>query len=440
MTTTKHRSEKTTPPSRRAILYRQCKEIANRPDILDALRAALHEHGVVGDLKNSVIVFLVLVSRLLAEPASVILKGPTCGGKSKPVDVVLPFVPKSAYVPMTSASNKALFYSSVSYKHRIIIFHEAGGMRDETRELVKVLLTQGYIRRTVTVRKSGGGFETEEIVKEGPTGLVTTTTAVNLDPEIESRVLSLAALDTEEQTNAIIMAKANAAEDGSGEKPPTEVTEWQALQEWLALGPTKVIVPFASSLGTLTRGIALRMRRDFPAVLSFVKAHALLHRRTRDRRDGMIVATIADYRAIWKLIKEVIAAGVDSTVAPEIRETVQAVAKLAARSKPVELSDLVGELGIHRTTAWRRVRDAIKLGYLRDLETRERQACRIVIGNPLPENINILPSPKAVLRHYKSSRKTGTADRLRASARLLRKPQKVDKIDGRGNAKKPSHA
>ena len=86
-------------------------------------------------------------------------------------------------------------------------------------------------------------------------------------------------------------------------------------------------IPYAIELAKLIPPVAVRLRRDFSALLNLIRAHTLLHQATRDRDDqGRIVATIADYAVVRVLIVDLLSEGVEATVSPVVRETVQAVA------------------------------------------------------------------------------------------------------------------
>ena len=129
------------------------------------------------------------------------------------------------------------------------------------------------------------------IKKEGPTGLITTTTAARLHPENETRLLSLTVTDTPEQTRAVMLAQADDAEDDG-----VDYERWHAHQRWLALGERRVVVPFAKRLALEIPTVAVRLRRDFLMLLSLVRANALLHRELRGRDErGRIVANMTDY-------------------------------------------------------------------------------------------------------------------------------------------------
>ena len=74
--------------------------------------------------------------------------------------------------------------------------------------------------------------------------------------------------------------------------------------------------------------MAVRLRRDFGAVLNLIRSHALLHRATREMTGGRIVATVEDYAVVRELISDLISEGAEATVPEIVRETVEAVERL----------------------------------------------------------------------------------------------------------------
>jgi hypothetical protein len=160
-------------------------------------------------------------------------------------------------------------------------------------------------------------------------------------------------------------------------------------------------VPFAQVLSDLIPPAALRMRRDFPAVISSVKAHALMHRKTRGRQDGAIVATIDDdYRPIWKLLDRVISVGVEATVTPQTRELVAAVRKLRKASIKVNHTVLANELGVDKATISRQLKVAAAGDFVENLVRKDGVSSNIVLRDPLPDDIEVLPTPELVLKHF----------------------------------------
>jgi MarR family protein len=81
----------------------------------------------------------------------------------------------------------------------------------------------------------------------------------------------------------------------------------------------------------------------------------------------------------------------DATVPATVRETVDAVSAL--KKNEVSLGELAAKLGLDKSVTSRRVRDATDRGYLVNLETRRGRPARIVLGDPMPEMVKLLPEP-----------------------------------------------
>ena len=229
----------------RSEAWNQCSELARSPSILDSLDAELTRLGVVGERRGAKLIYLALTSRLLDRPVSVCIKGPSSGGKSYLTESVLRLFPEKAYYALTAMSDRALAYSQEPLKHRFLVIYEAAGMAgDFAAYLIRSLLSEGRLRYE-TVEKTKDGLTPKVIEREGPTGLLVTTTALRLHPENETRMLSLTVTDTQEQTAAVFQALANEA------RHTVDVSRWLALQMWLATGPSIVVIPFAEALADL---------------------------------------------------------------------------------------------------------------------------------------------------------------------------------------------
>jgi hypothetical protein len=190
--------------------------------------------------------------------------------------------------------------------------------------LIRSLLSEGRIRYEL-VEKTKDGMKPRLIQKDGPTGLIVTTTAARLHPENETRLLSLAVKDTPEQTRAILHALAG----GNERDIAVEFVRWQGFQNWIVGGECRVVVPFAEKLAGLVPPVAVRLRRDFRLLLTLIEAHALLHRESRERDNwGRIVATLNDYAEVRELVADLFAESVEAMVKPEVRKTVAAVIAL----------------------------------------------------------------------------------------------------------------
>jgi hypothetical protein len=370
--------------------WERCASLAKKPNILEEFAAELVRVGVVGERRAAKLIYLALTSRLLDRPVSIAVKGPSSGGKSFLVESTLKFFPPEAYYALTAMSERSLAYSEEPLKHRHLVVFEAAGMAsDLATYLIRSLLSEGRIRYE-TVEKTKEGLVPRLIEREGPTGLVVTTTSLRLHPENETRIISLTITDTQEQTAAVFRALAQEHRD------EIDLSQWQALQTWLATGPTGVAIPFADRLAKLVPPLAVRLRRDFKVVLTLIRAHALLHQASRRKDEkGQIIAEIEDYAVVRELVADLVAFGVEAIVKPEVRDVVKAVAALLKNEREwVRQSELRSVLRLDKSAISRRVADSLEGGYLKNLEERKGRPARLVLGDALPESREILPGPE----------------------------------------------
>ena len=360
--------------------------LMRRADILEALGKAVEGSGLVGEADNAKILYLALTSRLFERPVSIAIKGVSAGGKSYTVETVLKFFPNAAFFARTGMSEKALIYSEESFKHRFIIIYEAVGMSSDMMSyIIRTLLSEGRIDYELVDKTASDGLLPKHIVKEGPIGLITTTTQARLHPENETRLLSLSVVDTKEQTKAVMKSLAADRAD------LVDYVPWHLLQMRLAEGERRVEVPFAGQLADLIPPVAVRLRRDFKLLLTLVRAHALLHRETRGRdAQGRIIATVTDYGVVKSLVLKLFSEGVGATVSDTIRETVEAVEGVG---KEVSITTLAKLLNLDKSAVTHRVRKAIERGFLVNREEKKGLPARIEVLDPLPDAQEILPDP-----------------------------------------------
>jgi hypothetical protein len=369
--------------------WKLCSTLAGTADILDELDHTLSELGLVGERRTAKLIYLAVTSRLLDRPVSIAVKGPSSGGKSFVVESTLKLFPPEAFYALSAMSDRALAYSSEPLRHRYLVIYEAAGMASEfATYLIRTLLSEGRLRYE-TVEKTKDGLTPRLIEREGPTGLIVTTTSLRLHPENETRMLSLTITDTQNQTAAVFLALAR-----DGVEPEVDFSPWHALQMWLSKKRTAVAIPFADRLAQMVPPVAVRLRRDFKTVLMLIKAHALLHQVTRPRDESdRVIATLDDYSAVRALVSDLVAEGIDVTVKPEVRETVEAASRLLNDGDAeVRQADLARALKLDKSSISRRVAGALDGGFLKNLEDRKGRPARLVLGEPLPEDLEVLPS------------------------------------------------
>jgi len=401
-----------------------------KSDVLEKVVQYCREFGIVGEERNLKVIYLALTSRILDRPISLALKGPSSGGKNIILKQVLELFPESAYYQISSMSEKALFYSGESFVHRFVIIYEAAGLSsDFVSYVIRSLLSEGRIRH-ITVEQTEKGMHELVLDKEGPTGIITTTTLISLHPENETRLLSLTIADDPIQTKRILMNIAERSMGGAVNQDSPD--RFIAYQKWLErVGKTDVVIPFAGVLAELTEPAAVRMRRDFTTVINLIKMVAIIYQQQRNvDEQNRIIASLEDYRIVFDLIADLINEGAESSIKPKIRQTVAAVSTLLLseeldcpksissldNQKSVYIAALARELGLDSSVISRRVKEAIKEGFLENLETRSGFRARLILGRKIPDDSSVLPSPEelennwsdllesnAIVQHFQNS-------------------------------------
>jgi hypothetical protein len=289
--------------------------------------------GLTGEERNARLVYLVVASRVLDHPASAAVKGLSGAGKSYTVECVLRAFPASAVIVMTAMSEHALIYMRDSFAHRTLVLYEATALREgreknegnQTAMFIRTLLSEGRLIYPTVQKDEHGNLVTIVIEKEGPTNFLVTTTATSLHNENETRMLSLAADDSKDQTTAVLKAIASGKKRSSA-----DFSDWHALDHWIWHANHDVTVPYAGWLAANIPPVAVRLRRDFATLLALVETHAILHQLDRETdENGRIVAIPDDYLAVRELVADLMSDAVGTTVKATVRQTVDAIRQLA---------------------------------------------------------------------------------------------------------------
>jgi hypothetical protein len=235
--------------------------------------------------------------------------------------------------------------------------------------------------------------------------------------------------DSPAQTKRIIEAEAlkvSGQVEDSSQRDEALFRQWHALHSWIAGGEHRVVIPFATAIADLIEPVAVRLRRDFPAVMSLVQAHALLHQVSREQdQRGRIIATLDDYDAVRELVKGAMAEAAEQTVPKTVRATVEVVGAILAsdereRNSGVTIKEIAQNIGIDRSAAQRRVRESIERGFLATPDQPKRgKITRVCLGDPMPEDKPLLPTAEEIRELWEQ---TGKPQPVPVNAKQRRKP------------------
>jgi hypothetical protein len=382
------------------------------PALLHHIAEAIADRGGVGERANALILYLAVLSQVTAAPISVVVKGDSAGGKSHLVGQVLVLFPADCHIDFSSMSDKAMLYDQRSYSHKTIVIFEVHGQGSEfSNYIIRTLVSEGCIRHQ-TVETTPHGLVPREIVKEGPTNFITTTTFPELHAENETRVWTILVDDSPSTTKQVLVIQAKRA---SGGFQPKDVEYLRIAVEWLKLaGATEAVVPYAELLSAAMPDRPLRLRRDFPRLLLLIQVVTLVHQRQRARDDaGRVVATLADYAMVRALVLPTFARTIMGMTekTTELVEALEGVLeeKIANNNvKPadarVSYSDLVKETGKPKYYITRWLQPALEIGLVDNTNAGERGRPAVLkMGHYTLEDGDVLPTVRELAEQLNSN-------------------------------------
>jgi hypothetical protein len=383
----------------RASLFTLVEPLATRKDIFtEVLNVIQKDLGLSGESANVKGVYLVAISRLLVgtRPASLFLKGTQASGKTFIIKRVLHlFEQYFAWLEENGGSDKAFVYDNKPLKHRIIFYPEADMLGDANHfitQVMKVMISENKFLYKVTVKnEESGQYETIEIIKEGPISVMCSTALQNLNPDLETRAITLHADESKEQTVRVLAGRAvsvSGREIVDSEAITARVQMFQDFDKWLSLHPTRqVIVPYFSAIvdGLVDPPVIFR-RYVCESLLALIQASALMHHYHREETEqGYIVANIEDYGHAYDVTCEVFQRELGgSAPSPTQQRILEWVDKQLQESKsPVVVASsraISLAIGIAGSTIKDNVKTMVSQGLLENSEIARGKPYKLKLG------------------------------------------------------------
>ena len=263
------------------------------PELFERILGDFERSGVVGERTNKLIGYLAAVSRKLSEPLAIIIQSSSAAGKTSLMEAVLSFMPEEDRVKYSAMTGQSLFYmGGRDLRHKILAIVEEEGAQKASYAL-KLLQSEGELCIASTGKDPvSGRLVTQEYRVEGPVMILLTTTAIEIDEELQNRCIVLTVDEEREQTQAIHRLQRE-SRTLSGLRARHERQRVLALHQnaQRLLRPLEVVNPYARELTFLDD--RTRTRRDHLKYLTLIEAIALLHQHQRsvksERLEGLEV-------------------------------------------------------------------------------------------------------------------------------------------------------
>ncbi|MBF4473914.1 hypothetical protein [Methanobacterium formicicum] len=255
--------------------------ILKKPDLLSFIDEALYERSpddgfIIGEVESKHTLNFNCVGARLGLSTINTLKGASSIGKTNTANVVTGL---HRTKKVGSLSDTALKYADDLYNIDILYIQET--LEEEFKNKETRLMSAddgGFIAETTIKNPKTGEFKVQQTTIPVKT-LVTTTTAIEIDPEFASRNFIIPVDDSEEQTKRILEENFK-----STEKKLQEIkgemdfnTKYEDLKDSYNLLKTyTVLIPYESNLLEIFPTSNPRARRDSKKLMQLIKESALL--------------------------------------------------------------------------------------------------------------------------------------------------------------------
>ncbi len=310
----------------------QAMELLRSPNLIERIVDDLTACGLVGESTNKLVAYLAAVSRKLDAPLAVLVQSSSAAGKSTLMDAILALTPEEDRVKYSAMTGQSLFYiGNGNLKHKILAIAEEEGASRASYAL-KLLQSDGELIMASTGKDPAtGNLVTQEYRVEGPTMIFTTTTAIDIDAELQNRCLVLSVDESRQQTQAIHrLQRDKRTLEGLARKAGRADIQKLHKNAQRLLKPLEVMNPHADHL--TFPDSATRTRRDHEKYLTLIDVIALLHQHQRPikttTRNGQsieyIEATLDHIAQANALAHEVLGRSLDE-LPPQTRRLLETV-------------------------------------------------------------------------------------------------------------------
>jgi len=354
-------------------------ELLQTPNLADRILADFEACGIVGERTNKLVGYLAATSRKLDSPLAVVVQSSSAAGKTSLMDAVLAMMPEEERIKYSAMTGQSLFYmGETNLKHKILaIVEEEGASR--AAYALKLLQSEGEL----TIASTGkdpqtGNLVTQEYRVEGPVMMFLTTTAVDVDPELQNRCLVFAIDEGREQTRAIHkLQRSRRTLEGILARAEREDILTVHRNAQRLLRPLAVLNPYAPSLTFPDE--ATRTRRDHEKYLTLIDTIALLHQyqrqvKTTQRRGKTIEyveVTLDDIALANALAHEVLGRSLDE-LPPQTRRMLMLIEEMvAARTQVRSIAREAFRFSrrdVREATGWSDFQVKVHMRKLEDLE------------------------------------------------------------------------
>lgn len=288
---------------------REAIKFLKRKDLLLKTNELIGKAGVIGEVGNRLLMYLIFTSRKTNNPLHCISLGSSGVGKTHLQSKVSELIPEEDKIEITVLSANAFYYfNRTELQHKLILIEDLDGAESVLYPL-RELQSKKRITKTVVHKDARGNTKTIHLTVEGPVSVSGCTTQESIYEDNSNRNFLLYIDESSEQDIRIMNYQRRASAGKLNEQE--EIKSKELLKDvQRVLKPIKVINPFAEYL-ELPQSV-FKPRRTNSHYLQFIEAITFYCQWQRQRKydeqtgEEYIETTIEDIKQANELIIDVL--------------------------------------------------------------------------------------------------------------------------------------
>ena len=367
-----------------AIEEKEAIKFLKDKDLLKKTNELIGKSGVIGEVNNRLLMYLIFTSRKTNNPLHCISLGSSGVGKTHLQSKVAELIPEEDKVEITVLSANAFYYfNRTELQHKLILIEDLDGAESVLYPL-RELQSKKRITKTVVHKDAKGTTKTIHLTVEGPVSVAGCTTQESIYEDNSNRSFLLYIDESEEQDVRIMnyqrLISAGKLNEDEEYKSRELLKDVQRV-----LKPIKVINPFAEFL-ELPKSV-FKPRRTNSHYLQFIEAITFYKQCQRHKHyneetgEEYIETTIEDIQEANELIQEVLLRKSD-TITGACRNHLERLKRylFIENQTTYTSAEIRRNLRVKETTLRRYHKQLLEEGYIRRIkEAKTKSYCYEII-------------------------------------------------------------
>jgi len=290
-------------------------ELLSSKGLLEATNELIGKSGMIGEVDNRLLMFLIFTSRKREQPLHVVSLGASGTGKTHLQEKIGDLIPEEDKIEITTLSENAFYYfGQRELKNKLILIEDLDGA-DNVMYPLRELQSKKKITKTVAHKNTKGETKTMTLTVEGPVSVAGCTTKEKIYEDNSNRSF-LIYLDESPEQDQRIMDYQRAISAGTVNTVQEEKAAELLRNSQRLLEPIKVVNRYAEYL--LLPKEVFKPRRTNTHYLQFIEAITFYCQRQRQSKvnketgELYIETTIEDIENANQLLKQTLLRKSDS--------------------------------------------------------------------------------------------------------------------------------